>query len=670
MPAPCFNDLRSNLGEIYSSLRACPASLQLNLYPLSSSAVAFQGTWMGRIVKWWNQLVKWIKSFFSNPAQEPHLDDVLENIIHRLFQESIQFTYQARQRQLVNRIRLLELNRPEPIADAERIRRLDSYRAHLLKEGVPTQNLQNYLDYFQVAMQQAPLEEGEEAFNRQAVCEFHQATHPFWKIFFKDSQVDLRRPLQRMMEQHPDSWILNKNIYKALRREQRRTALEGILGQGIPVAALSKMESPDLLSMQDKEALRQWIENLNEKQGEIFFKDFARALEDIVEAVRIQGRQDYSLDCLLLELDRWGCQLLKREDPAYMDWREQLKPGDSIECNGKQLILGCLLSPDKMIDDEYKVFALAGEEHAGHVVKLSNNPFKLKMEAIKAQNENEHWGVRSAAIVERIGITADGQPIHGLDQLGRCVVVEKLHTGLRDYAWTSHEAKLAEQDEKIALVLANHLYCQTRWGASSQNLSLDYLLFDEQGVLKSTHLLKKGQPDYDAWELFCHQAAKGNPFVLAFLMHVSKLNEHAVAQFYRGEVEHMIQTGETRYLSQRLPTGYQDKHYQDHLVKLCEDTRAVYENCLKWARIQKRRSGDYNRHQEDELKREVRAKMLALYRMHATPGILPDCWQDKVLESFALPQQEHRGEDAFNPQTYYQACFNLMMAKNQTALAA
>ena len=127
---------------------------------------------------------------------------------------------------------------------------------------------------------------------------------------------------------------------------------------------------------------------------------------------------------------------------------------------------------------------------------------------------------------------------------------------LDSHEWTSENEKLNQKDEKIALVLANHLFCMTEWWANAQNLSLSHLMFDHEEVLKSVRLLKKGPPNYNEWEAFCAAAAKDNPCVLAFLMNVSKLSEHPVGIYYREAVGHVLDTGETDLLSRPLPSGH------------------------------------------------------------------------------------------------------------------
>ena len=228
---------------------------------------------------------------------------------------------------------------------------------------------------------------------------------------------------------------------------------------------------------------------------------------------------------------------------------------------------------EKEIDDEFKVFEL--KNHPDWVVKIANNRFRLLIEERKAQNEDEHWGFRLVETVDNIEEDAQKPPVRGLDKEGRCVVLEKLSNPLVDCEWKSTEARLDEEDEKIALVFANHLFCMYQWKANAEKLSLNHLLFDRSGVLKSVRLLKKGEPNYNEWEAHCLAASKDNPYVLAYLMQVSKLSEHKVGAYYRAAVLHALKNGETDLLSRPLPMG----HRRGAMTKELKNSALKRSNC-------------------------------------------------------------------------------------------
>lgn len=662
--------LRANLVEIYASLQAG----ELNLYPLSSSAVCYQGSWMGRVIIWFNRVWKAIYSIFIK--KEPiQLEQVLEHIIHTVFQQAIHEAYQRRTKLLVYQIKKLEEG--QSLSQQERDSQSARYQALLAKEwGRPLPLLQAYLEEFKRLLQTCTWEEEAVGCQRYGLTDFHKATRFFWKLFVKDKYQILRTPLEERIRLQPNGIIENATLYQSLKKEQTYLDLEGLIQQEIPLVALAKMRQPESLTRQEKNQLKDWVRAINQHQEKITSHHFECVLQKVVSIFHIQGRTDYSYGQLLFFLSKEGCELLGKEDAKYMHWRERLRPGAQISCNGKVFTLGEQLSKQKDLDDEFKVFALEGEENAGYVAKFANNRFKLFIEAEKLNDENEHWGVHPVRIIDEIGQDQEGHAIKGLDCSGQCVIQEKLVFPLSSHEWTSSSAaeRLTEADERIALVLANHLYCQHQWTASSQILSPAHLLFDREGVLKSVRILKKGEDDYNSWEKFCFEVAKDNKAVLAYLMSVSKLNEHEVGRFYREVVSETLATGQTSLLGRRLPDGYRKTAYQAHVEQLCAEAKQVREACFKRLQAHYRRQSQYTLQHEEILKNLISRRLADYYKASPTPGILSSSLQEQVIASLLRDDVSLLNEQALFPssqpsrpsanEAYYQEQHALMMRRN------
>ena len=295
-------------------------------------------------------------------------------------------------------------------------------------------------------------------------------------------------------------------------------------------------------------------------KGVNFYSLFATVLTEVISVIHMQGSSSLTLQDILFWLDQKGCQLVHREDPAHMDWREGLKPGDKIKCNGKELTLGMLISPQKLLNDDFKIFELA--DHPEYVVKIAKNPFQLLIEDQKAKNQQDHWGFRFVRTIANLEQNQQNPPINGLDRQGNCVVIEKLVDPIEKHEWASQQPILVEGDEKVALVLANHLFCMRRWNGIAQNISLAHLMWDKEGVLKSCKVLKRGPFNYNECENYCVQAAKGNIHVLNFLLHVANLVEHPIALYYRLAIEHVFETGTSDLLDRPLPLGFRKQVLQ------------------------------------------------------------------------------------------------------------
>lgn len=437
--------------------------------------------------------------------------------------------------------------------------------------------------------------------------------------------------------------------------------------QPIPVALLAKLHDPTSLTVSETRRLTLWAQALNRCKQELSPKLLSIILMEIMTIIQLQGSSTLTLKDLLFWLDQQGCQLLHQEDPAHMDWRESLSDGDQIECNGKVLQLGKQISVEKEVEDTYKIFELADDDN--WVVKIAHNRFRLLIEDQQVQNEKEHWGVRFVETIANLARDEEEEGISGLDQRGRCVVIEKLFFPFDQYEWTSQELKLTEEEEKRALVFANHLFCMIQWKASAQNLSLAHLMWDKEGVLKSTRLLKKGAANYNEWETYCVSAANGNPYVLSFLMNVSKLSEHEMARYYRDAVEYTLETGETDLIGRPLPMGHRQDDYEIHVKNLCKQAQELRQNCLTYLIAHLRRKKAYSYKQEDQLQKAIAEQLLKIYRASHTPGRFSPSLQQEVIRKLSEPSLKTVASPLpFDEQTYYQEKHTLMMKYNQAVL--
>ncbi len=659
-----FNDLRANLSEIYASLYAQSNVGERSLYATSSS-VYFQGTLTGQIIKVVDRAWRWIQPSYSSPSVESSLQFILTT----LFDHAVHCAYDTRQRRIWHNMRQIDQMWKNDLQPEDFAKQREHYADFLAKELAESIEFDHpiYLADFD-ARAQHPLIEKEIKAMRHTIVNFHQATHLFWSLFIKDENENalLRQPLMPLIK--PMSTLLDHPLFKALKKEGRWIQMEGIMQQPIPVALLAKLQDPQSLSVNENRRLTLWVQTLNRCQHSISPRLFSCILTEIMTVIHLQGSSSLTLPDLLYWFDQQNCPIIHREDPAHMEWREKLGPGDSIECNGKQLILGQQLSPDKLIDDTYKIFELEGG--LDYVVKIAHNRFLLLLEERKASSEQGHWGVRLVETI--VNLEEDDQElvVSGLDQQGRCVVLEKLTSSFDSQMWTSHDMQLTPEDEKSALVFANHLFCMSQWKATAENLSLPHLMWDKEGVLKSTRLLKKGPANYNEWEAYCERAAEGNPYVLSFLMNVSKLSEHDMALYYRQAIEHTLETGDIDLIGRPLPLGHRQDMYTQHAKKLCAQAQELRHNCLKIITAHLRRQNQYSYKKEEQLKQAIADKLLQFYRASSTPGRFSPDLEQQVIAAFTAPSSTSNSlPDSSDAQDYYQEKHELMMGYNQIYLS-
>jgi hypothetical protein len=699
--------LQTNLSEIYSALHANQNENTLPLYATSSSHVYDQRSWIGRMNKKWDKIWRliqppgehhtivsiwklglkaivayhegaWIRQInkqwrWNQPIENPSIEDLqavdkaLKWILTTLFDESVYQAYDARQMRILNHMEQIDRmwqNRPTP---QDLVKQSERYVRHLEKELTTFLGVNPAIGRVNFNEKKKPISEEDEKELRHTIVNFHQTTYLFWSLFIKNDEETRRLclPLMRFIPSH--STLTNRTLFQTLEKEGRWVQLEGIMHQTIPVALFAKLYDPDSLTLEENKRLTSWVKTLNSCQQELSAHLLYIVLTDVITIIELQGSSPVTLQDLLFWLHQHDCSLLEQEDAAHMDWREGLHPGDTLECNGKTLVLGNLLSPNKFVGDVYKVFELI--DYPNYVVKIAHNRFRLLIENKQVQNEEEHWGVRFVATIDNLAEDDQKPLIKGLDLLGSCVVLEKLVDTFDCYVWASQEWKLTEEDEKHALVFANHLFCMNDWKASAQNLSLAHLMWDKKGILKSTRLLKKGQPNYNEWEVYCENAAKGNPFVLNFLMHVSKLNEHKIAIYYRKVVEDTLKTGHVNLIGRALPFGYRQDYYQQRIKNLCLQAKELRTICLQHVTAHLRKKRQYSYEQDGQLQAAVAEKLIEFYRASPIPGRFCSSLQDDVVKSFINQTLQRKPEvNLVNAQAYYQEKHELMMRYNQTSL--
>lgn len=661
MPSIHFRDLQHNLSEIYAALHAKPKDGPLQIEAVSSSSLYFQGYWSGRIIKFLDKIWSWIC-----PPHAPVLVEKILNLsLTTLFDHAVHSAYDVRQRRIWNHMREIDeiwKNTPQPPDFGKQRERYEHYLSKEL-QGSLEANSPIYMHDFDQRGQK--LAGAHEVIGwRHTMINFHQATHLFWSLFVKNKEKnhEILKPLMHRLQPH--STLTDRPLYKALKREGRWMQMEGIMQQSIPVALFAKLSDPKTLTVNENRKLKLWVQALNRCKKSISSKLFSSVLKEVMNVIHLQGSSSLTLPDLLIWLDKEGCQIIHREDSAHLNWREKLLPGAAVECNGKRLILGAQLSPNKPVDDVYKIFEL--KNYPDYVVKIAHNRLQLLIDDQMAKSEEGHWGVRLVETVENLEDIEDDGDIHGLDNHGRCVVLEKLSSPFQSHLWSSKKMELSQDDENKALVFANHLFCMSQWKATPQNLSLSHLMWDKEGVLKSTRLLKKEDANYNQWEEFCEKAANGNLYVLNFLMNVSKLNEHKVGIYYREAVEHTLKTGKTDLIGRALPLGYRQEIYNEHIKKLCAEAQKLRHNSFKMILTELRKKRDYTDQQEVKLQQQVADKLLEYYRASPLPGkFLPDL-KTRVIAGFTKHDAEFEFlPDAEDFQDYYQEKHQLMMDYNR-----
>ncbi len=607
------SSLMYELGEFCSAMQKYQCdpskdveSQKLKLYIASPSQVWDPDTLIGRIRMLLDRLWKWMT---SNKYQGT-LDEPIENIIHNLFDRVIQEGYQARQSHLAHQVQLIEshfkLNSSDEIKNAQKER----YYKHLEAElQYSNSNLNGLAENFNSALQEGVLNESALDGLGHVVTNVSQAVKPFWeKMLF--NHPTFAGPLKsyipvnpsKAAEEKPIDWaITDLSLYKALSKEQEWINLETLMDQPVPVIELIKIcDSDQTLGESEKRRLHQWIEGLNELSinlertrnklsHELSAVNLLRnVMDEIVQAVSIQGHFQINEGLLINKLDDYGCKLMRIEDSKQIAWRSKLKKGSTIRCDGETYRLGEELKieeppvenktvtagyrPLMRRRDRYKIFGL--ESHPHLVIKIGSSPFDLIIDNHKFHEF--HRGIPAIDGVNNIKETDDKRSV---------LFLEKLPVLLSDYQWKSERCKLTEEDEKILSRVGSFLFCMCDWKKWLEGVTLKSLGINSAWIISSLNWFKGGPDDYLAAENFCIDTAnnKGslNLHVLRYLMEVSGYSKHRMAEFYRKNVNIMLKTGEFDFLNLSLPYGFNKPEYRKKVEDLFSQATALRHDCVE-----------------------------------------------------------------------------------------
>lgn len=646
-PYPTYlKSLEWNLPEIYSALYSRKKPLPLTAI---SNDVYFQGSVVGGMIKTGNRLWKLITK------RSTTIDKTLSFILTTSFDHAVHAHYDQRLRRLWNHMLQIDHLWKRRNTPKQEQRFIEFLKSDL--KGSKEATYPIYLIDYRSRKKQL-LTSDQKVNHRHAIIRFHQATTVFWSLFLaKDKEsIRIRQPLIPFL--NDTSTLKDRALYQALKREGKWIRMEGLMGQEIPVFLFSKLDKFDFLSFKNQQKLKEWIRAYNENLTTLSPQLIILVLNEVAKVLHMQGNSSLTLKDILFELNKLGCKGFEEADPKHLDWREKLAMGDKIFCNGIQLTLGNELKSAKDQEEEHedvhRVFELS--EYPESVVKIACNRFSLLIDDRRRKDENEHWGIRLVETVQKIGKQ------NGLDHEGCCVVQEKLFPLLTTPDWQSTRPKLLKSEKHVALVLASHFFCISQWNVGIEKLSLKHLMWDKDGVLKSTRLIKKVPPNYNDWEKSCLEIAGKNLHVLQFLMNVSKLKEHPVALYYQKVVCETIEKGEVHLVGKPLPVGFRETYYNEHANQLCHDALRLRESCVKSVIqiLSKKRNKLYK--QKEKLTIEVSKRLIKFYIASATRSILFHGLKKQVTQSY------EREVPIANLKDYYKNQYEKMIEYNTAAL--
>jgi len=568
-----------SLSEIYTALHNMPSNdklpneaavSKLHKLPLYATSffVCFQNCWTGFIIKTIHRF--WRLIYPSD--QTALMKKTLDLIINTWFPEDVQEAYLARITRIVHSIRVIGNNKKidQQVFEQQKAR-LNSY---VLKENPNTNLTTRVNEIFESVTK--PLD-GYQIKNLQnKVIWLRSVSDPFWTLFLrkrvvnqKDDDAIIREPLVESGIVGTNSVLWDHDVYTALEKDALKGQMESVMQQEVPINLIARLSELNDFNPSEYSQLKDWIEGLNKQ--DISISDFIKIITEVIEIIDIEGYHSVTLPDLLHWLSQNGCKIMEKDDRVQVRLMKSLKPGDTIECNGKALELGEEIKSAS--NGKNRTFAL--KDYPNFVVSVPSNRFVTLLEE---KNADSHFGFRLVNNIQNIE-TEDMPSVSGMDSLGRCVVQEKLSPFFVQGGWTSTNDRLTPKDEKRALALANHIYFMMQMKKVPRQFSLDDLGWSSD-VLKSVRFLEKDDHlNYNDLEEFVIKASQGNPFVHDFIRHVSTLNQHKISEHYRQVLVDTLLNPKSDLSLWNLPSEFKLDIYESHLKALCKQAEELKERC-------------------------------------------------------------------------------------------
>lgn len=561
-----FSFLGPSLTEIFTPLYH---ETPLQLYASSLLTVYNTDTTAGKIRKFTDSLWNRLASTPPIPTEK-----ALKAILYDEFNQAVRIAYQKRLLRLNHWIDSIDTTaeREASLSEVQTARHQKMVEQEVLNSS--RERLASFYSATFARRKKGPLTEREEINLKDYFVEAADSVLCVWQFFLK--QPEKCAPIFPFLSR--EGFLHDPIFYRIIKNERRLYEIEAMMLMKTPVTLIAKIHGYEDFSLNEKKIFRKWVHLLNEnletpltrKQGKIRAKDLILLFTEIINAIHIQSSYSVTFPDLIERMILEGSQIFFR-DQSHAIWRASLKEGHTIEVGEKTYTLGSCLD-EKEEGDTFRVFEI--QEDSNLVVRIPHNPFFSYVH--EKISEKFQWGIRyNGWREEKNGARTK--------KIAPFILEEKLHM-LKDYLWTSDSWQLTKTDQELALALASHLFFMQDHNQTVENFSYPFLGRDREGVLKSTHLLRASEGNYNVWETQSQEIAGNHPFVLRFLLATSKIDQHPVALYYRGAVLHVFQTGKIDLVSRCINAVEHDQDlYKKHARKLCKQAKQMYKSCIERA---------------------------------------------------------------------------------------
>jgi len=628
----------------YQAIESPKPDENIKLYVASPTRIYDENSLINRVKIFFDKIWKWIIS-----KKNESLKVAVEGTIHHLFDQVITEAYHARQNHLAVKIKQVEqafnLTKNDEQIQGQKKRYYEHLKYELKGANVCLTSLQSNFD---AVLTHATSSENEADRLKSLATKVVSAVFPFWykmlhyKHTFASTLKDFlpSRFSLATTEKPINGAVRDLALFGAFKEELNWINLEAMAGK-IPFVELIKICQPNSeLDVREKKRLDKWIATLNtymnddELKSEVTKKiveQLKSVIKEIVNISEIQGDLSISYGLLINKLDDRGCLLMRLKDHEHMIWRNSLKKGQKLRCQGEIYRLGEELTTKKILNKKkWKTYQLESKNHhrvfkiANHpnlAVRIGKSPFDL---AITSYEHKEYqFGVPHVKGLQNVRETDKGHPVAFMELMPKTIV---------DHEWTSTGYILNSTDQKILSRIASFLLCMYDWQVWPNEISWEQFFLDAKGRLRTgqlfdlgrrAHMLEKnycGPDNYLAAEEFCAKVRANNSilssYIQRYLMEVSGYSKHALAVFYRTCVTKMLKTGDFDFIKLSLPEGYNKRIYKKKVNELIIEAKKLRRKCFGTVfEMVQNKKAQFNERLVP-LKKEIRKTIKALQKIN------------------------------------------------------
>lgn len=516
--------------------------------------------------RFWRILYAIIELFVSDSLRLQKLKQAL-NKTHDAFQEQLKFV-------------------------TEYVNKFQTYLEERIEGYSPTNRTIPEEDYYEIGHVISNWNNTTLLFIRLLRRNQHDAINAVFRQCMEDQSCDVAK-------------LFKTDITKKCIHFQRILNLEYELDLKIPLEALARLSNGKSISTEQKKEVRTFVKKINSCAEKVGIRLFHRAMRYFLAYV--SDRPKYEKHVTRMENDLTteeygGCSLIIQPDSDHLEWREGLKPGDSITADLMQrgkvtLELGEQIGKKDDGTDKNVFFAVKG--HPDKILWSSVN------EAILS---HKHWGrsVYKQKFSNNPNDTLWPVDFLDIDKTGRFALMERLHTPLDKTAWRSTSPDIVDWNDiqqctNVIEMIKNFI----NLNYTPYPLAPKYLMLDPNKRVRSTKILytdSKNPFNHCALEDFVIAYANNNLAVFRHVMTKSGLLDHKYSTYYKAVVKNTIEgkamdpTQLSQYKSitdHRIVDRGQELHKAVLVTRAEIYTRLLTEFHLKKDPVTEKLVGDY-----------------------------------------------------------------------------